>query len=260
MRLTDAGQVLLVRARRAVCELECAEKEIESITGQLRGPLNLGTLPMYGSKALPSWIDAFNTLYPNVRIRVRAMRADEIEAGLIAGTIDLGFSLGPPEHSQLNSEELVSDQIVLIIANDHPLAQKKSLQAADFENLPLALPSNNISSTRAIGGFFEAINISPNVVSEHDDGHSLLELAKLGGLATLLPKAVLHHYEGLTIIPLPEPGVPISVAAMWTQLNPTTSAFLNLVRAKNAAAHVSDAQLSAADAADDNVRHKTKTK
>ncbi len=124
---------------------------------------------------------------------------------MIAGTIDLGFSLGPPEHSQLHSEELVSESNRLDYRQRPSTRPKENLTASRFENLPLALPSNNISSTRAIGGFFEAINISPNVVSEHDDGHALLELAKLGGLATLLPQAVLHHYEGLTLIPLPDP-------------------------------------------------------
>jgi len=229
VHLTQAGQVLLMRARRAVGELEEAGKEIADMTGLLRGTLALATAPLFGSKVMPGWIDAFSLLHPNVHIRVRAARAEEIESGLISGTFDLGFSLAPPEYSEINWKEIFADQIVMAVSKDHPLAKKKDLQASDLQSVSMALPSHKIASSRLIGTYFETVGITPNIVIDQDDGHALLELVKLGGFVTFLPKLAIRDDPDICLLALPESSIPISFAVMWTQLNPASSAFLRIV-------------------------------
>jgi LysR family cyn operon transcriptional activator len=226
VRLTEAGQVFLKHAMRAVQELEVAGKEIDAMTGLLRGTLTLATVPLYGSKILPAWIGAFSLMHPDVHVRVRATLAEEIEVGLLAGIYDLGFSLAPPEHTELNTHELVADQIVIAVSRHHPLAKKEKLLPSDLNAVPMALPSHKISSMRLIGTYFEAIQISPNVVIEQDDGNALLELVKLGGFITFLPRLAIKDDPELHLLTLPAPGMAISFAAMWTQLNPAAAAFL----------------------------------
>lgn len=236
VHLTEAGQILLVRAKRAVGELEEAGKEIEAMNGLLRGTLSLGTAPLFGSKLLPEYIDAFSLLHPQVHLKVRAARAEEIEAGLIAGTFDMGFSLAPPELPEIHSQEIFSDQIALVLSKSHPLAKRKKLEYSDFESVPMALPSHKVASTRMIGSYFESIGITPNVVVEQDDGHALIELVKLGGFITFLPKLAIRVDPEICCMKLPEPAIPISLAMMWTVLNPASSAFLELVTSKAKAA------------------------
>src|SRR5882757_516540 len=57
VHLTETGLVFLEHAKRAVQELEVAEKEIDAMTGLLRGTLTIATVPLYGSKILPGWIN-----------------------------------------------------------------------------------------------------------------------------------------------------------------------------------------------------------
>ena len=148
VRLTESGKVLLQHARRAVDELEAAGHEIDAMTGLLQGSLNIATVSLFGSKVLPAWIDAFNSRHPNVHLKVKAGRAEDIESGLLAGTIDLGFSLLPAEHSDINIKALIEDHSVLVVAKTHPLAKKKRLDRGDFASLPVALPSHKISSAQ----------------------------------------------------------------------------------------------------------------
>ncbi|HEY9758098.1 MAG TPA: LysR substrate-binding domain-containing protein [Oculatellaceae cyanobacterium] len=238
VHLTESGQVLLARAKNALNELEEAGKEIEAMTGLLGGTLSVATVPLYGSRLMPKWLDVFSNLHPLVHVNVRAMRAEDIEAGLLAGVFDLGISLAPPEHTELLTTHILSDNIVLVAANDHPLAKKKTLVVDDLVNVVMALPSHKISSTRYIGAYFEAVNIRPNCVIEQDDGHALLELVKLGGFITFLPRRAIGEDVNLCIKDLPPPGIPMSVAAMYTQLNPASTAFLDVALAEQAAALV----------------------
>ena len=238
VHLTESGQVLLMRAKRAVEELEVAGKEIEAMTGLLRGNLILATVPLYGSRILPAWLDAFSLLHPNVLVKVRATRAEDIEAGLLSGIFDLGFSLAPPEHTELNTKYLLADQIVLVVSHKHPLAKKalpgEKLVPSDLSAVQMALPSHKISSSRFIGAYLEAINISANCVIEQDDGHALLELVKLGGFVTFLPRLAIRHDPELCLLTLPPPGIPMSFAAMWTQLTPASTAFLEIATTESA--------------------------
>jgi DNA-binding transcriptional LysR family regulator len=204
------------------------------MTGLLRGTLTIATVAMFGSKWLPGWIDAFNILHPDVHIRVRSIKSEDIEVGLVSGAYDLGFSLGPPEHNEIESRELVAGRMVLLASPNHPIANKKKLQISDLNGLQFAIPTQNISSARAIGAFFAACNITPHIVIEQDDGHALVELIKLGKLVTILPTMGIKDDPGIVTLPLPEPGVPTNVSAMWTQLKPAVSAFLEVAVAKAA--------------------------
>jgi LysR family cyn operon transcriptional activator len=198
------------------------------MTGLLRGNLTLGTISLFGSRVLPPWIDAFSLLHPNVHIKVRAQRAEDIESGLLAGTVDLGFSLTPAEHPEINVKVIMTDEIGLIVAKDHPLAKKEKLEPADLMTVSMALPSHKISSSRPMGTYFETIGIAPNILIEQDDGHALLELVKLGGFATMLPKATTGGQPQLRVLDLPPPGIPINVGLMWTQLNAASGAFFEI--------------------------------
>jgi LysR family cyn operon transcriptional activator len=236
VHLTESGQVLLTHARKALDELEQAGKEIEAMTGLLGGTLSIATVPLYGSRLMPKWLGAFYALHPNVHVNVRAMRAEDIEAGILAGLFDLGISLAPPEHSELLTKHILSDNIVLVAAKDHALAKKKTLVVDDLVDVSMALPSHKISATRYIGVYFETVNIHPNCVIEQDDGHALLELVKLGGFVTFLPKRAIRDDAQLCIKELPPPGIPMSLGAIYTQLNPASAAFLEVALAEQAAA------------------------
>lgn len=230
VHLTEAGQVFLYRAKRAVDELEEAGQEIDAMTGLLRGTLTIATVPLYGSKILPAWVNTFSLRHPDVHVVIRALRSEEIENGLIAGTIDLGFSLAPAVHAEVTLHQLVEDRIVAVVAKTHPLAKKKKLVPNDLKSIPIALPSHKISSVSLLPAYFETIGVTPNVTIEQDDGHALQELVKLGGFITFLPKLAMRDNPELCHLTLPEPGIPMSFAAMWIQLNPASSAFLAIAK------------------------------
>ncbi len=229
VRLTEAGKVFLVRALQAVRELEEGEREIDAMKGLLRGNLSVASLPLYGSKFMASWMSAFNDLHPHVYVRAKAGPSEDIEAGIIAGDIDVGMTFLPTFHTELNSRELFQDRIVLVTAQSHALAGKKSLKASDLKNLPMALPSERISATRVLGRYFEEHGIQPNVAMSYDDGHALIELVKRGKFVTFLPKLAVKDDPQIRTIELPAPGMTISTGAVWTNLSPATQVFLDLM-------------------------------
>ena len=231
VRLTESGQILLKHAARAVKEIESAGQEIDATTGLLQGTLSIASLPLFASKYLPKIVHDFSLLHPHVRIKLKSGQSDDIEQELIDGSVDIGLSLLPAEHPEINTKELLTGQSVMLLSASHPLAKKKKLEPSDFESLPMAFPSHKISSSRPLAGYFEAIGVKPNVVVEQDDGHGLMSLVKFGNFVTFLPKYVAGEAPDLVYLSLPPPGITLSMGALWTQLSPAAAAFMELVNA-----------------------------
>jgi LysR family cyn operon transcriptional activator len=228
VRLTEAGELLLMRARKAVEELETAGIEIDAITGLLRGNLRIASLPLYGRRFLPPCIAAFNSQHPNVHIHARSGSSEDIEAAIVAGTVDLGFSILPVEQAEVLVKELFSDELVVIVSRTHPLAEKKVLVSDDLQSVPMALPSQKVSAARLLGRFFEEHKIQPEFAVEHDDGQGLIELTKLGKFITCLPRRAIPNDPEIRLLPLPEPGLKVAFGALWTTLGAAANAFLEV--------------------------------
>ncbi|HEY9788814.1 MAG TPA: LysR substrate-binding domain-containing protein [Candidatus Obscuribacterales bacterium] len=229
VRLTESGQVLFEHVKRAVSEIEAAGQQIDAMTGVLQGTLTIASVSLFGSKYLPNIVDEFSAKYPEVRLKLKAARADDIETEIVAGNVDLGFSLLPVEHTEINTTELMTIHSDLIVGKTHPLAKHKQVEITDFESLIFALPSHKIASSRPIGGYFEAIGVTPKITVEQDEGHALLELVKVGRFATLLPRFIIRDDPDLVFLPLPGPEISIGFGAMWTQLSAAAAAFMQHV-------------------------------
>lgn len=229
VRLTEAGELLLNRARQAVRELETAGEEIDAVKGVVRGNLSVAALPLHGSTLFPQWMFAFSARHPEVRIRARSGATEDIEAGIIAGTVDLGYSILPPEHPEISSQELLQDEIVLVLAPTHPFAKLKSVSIEQLDKLPMALTSPRVASTRGLIQYFANHSVQPDIVLEYDDGHALIAIARAGKLVTCLPRLAVQDVQGVKILPLPAEGQKIKTGAMWTHLSPAARAFLDVL-------------------------------
>ncbi len=229
VRLTESGKVFLARALQAVKELEEGGKEIDAINGLMRGSMCIASLPLYGSRLVSHWISLFNERHPDVFIRVKAIPSEDIEAGIIAGAIDMGLTFLPGQHPELSSRVLFEDEIVLLCSCNHPLAGKKTLKPSDLDDLPMALPSERISATRLLGRYFEENKIQPRIGVSFDDGHAMIELVKQGKFTTLLPRWAVKQTAEVRMFSLPGPGMQLSTGVLWANLSPAAQAFLDLV-------------------------------
>lgn len=229
VRLTEAGRVFLNRARQAVKELEDGAEEVDAINGLIRGSLCVASLPLYGSRLMPGWLSLFSTRYPNVQLSVRAGTSDDIEAGIMSGTIDIGVGSLPVQHVETNYRQLFEDEIVLIASRDHPVASAKSLKPKDLNGLSFAVPSERISASHKMAPYFESQGLQPKLDMTYDDGHGLIELVRMGRFVTTLPRRAVRDSGDLVFLSLPGPGLWITIGAMWSHLSPAGEAFLELV-------------------------------
>ncbi|MFD0486057.1 LysR substrate-binding domain-containing protein [Saccharopolyspora spinosporotrichia] len=121
-QLTDAGRVLLEEARRILHEVDhAAQMTREAGSGRV-GRLSLGFIPSASNVVLPPILRQFKARYPEVRLRLREMRPDEIVERLHDRRIDAGFFYLPIDDPSLHVRSVADDSLVLALPSTHPLA------------------------------------------------------------------------------------------------------------------------------------------
>lgn len=103
-RLTELGDVYLLRSRRVLAELDGAEAEAAELLGQARGRLRMTVPHTLGSTVLPPILAGFLTDHPEIEID---LYLDDRRADLLSGRHDLALRVGDLADASLVTRALV---------------------------------------------------------------------------------------------------------------------------------------------------------
>ncbi|MEU8817792.1 LysR family transcriptional regulator [Actinoplanes sp. NPDC048796] len=129
--LTEAGELLLRRVRRAFGELDGARAELEDLAAVLTGRVTLGATAVLGGFDLPEALATFHRRYPGVTLSLRSGLIADLLARLDDGTADLVVG---PVHADLPSRfsarTIAHESVVLIVPPGHRLAHARATSPA----------------------------------------------------------------------------------------------------------------------------------
>jgi DNA-binding transcriptional LysR family regulator len=154
VRLTAAGEVLSRHTWRLFQEEEAAERALQALVGLELGQLAVGASTTTGNYIVPALFGELHRAHPNVTLELEIGNTARIQEQLIAGRVDLGLTEGlPPDDSPeletLNVEVFAHDEMVLIIAPQHPLAERDSIEVQELARVPMIVRERG-SGTRDV--------------------------------------------------------------------------------------------------------------
>lgn len=150
VHLTEAGELLLVYARRLFAVETDAVRAITELKGLERGRLCVGASTTIGSYLLPKALARFHQQYPGIAVELRVGNTGEIQELLRARAIDIGFTEGFADADDLVAIVFHTDELVAVTAPDHTLAQSAlPVSGARLMEEPLILREIG-SGTRAV--------------------------------------------------------------------------------------------------------------
>ncbi|HXO09975.1 MAG TPA: LysR family transcriptional regulator, partial [Solirubrobacteraceae bacterium] len=123
VRLTDAGELLVVRARRIMAELDSAEIELQALRGMQGGHVTIGAMHTMGPVDLTLALALFSERHPQVQFTVREQSSEEMAEMLRVDELDLAF-LSVTERVEshgLGLYQLVSEELVVLLPREHRL-------------------------------------------------------------------------------------------------------------------------------------------
>ena len=137
VKLTAAGELLLdyaVHMNNLQAELE---RNMQQLTGHVKGELLVGASTTIGEYILPYVVGAFKQEYPDVNATIQIMNTNDIAENVNNKSFDLGIIEGPVELTEnMESIAFLEDELVLAIPSNHPFATKESITLEELKTLP----------------------------------------------------------------------------------------------------------------------------
>src|SRR5690606_10967457 len=137
--LTPIGVEIVERARRVVAEIEQMKEAARRSQAPEAGTVRLGIFPTLGPYLLPHVIPGIRRRFPDLQLLLVEEKSDLLLARLRDGRLDAAL-LAPTLHDdQFHAEFLFEEPFVLAVPEQHPFAQRASLNVADLANEDLLL-------------------------------------------------------------------------------------------------------------------------
>ena len=208
VRLTAAGQMLLIHARTVLARVNAAAADLRALASGEQGQLHVGTLPSVGTKILPRLLTRIRAERPGVEIVLRESRdcADLIHA-VETGDIDVTFiDIGPYETGPLQVRRLLDDPMVLVAPADAPEATQRTVSLDDIAHLPM-IGTRNPGCRQIIDDAFRHAAVQPSYIFRSDDHPTIQGLIGSGLAYAVLPLLTIdEHDPNVAVIPIrPEP-------------------------------------------------------
>jgi LysR family transcriptional regulator for metE and metH len=137
--LTDAGRLVVERARPIVAELEALAEAVGHYTEGGRGRLRIATECHTCYEWLPPLLTRFHSRHPGIDVGIVAEATDNPIAALVAGDIDLAIVTRTPEAAAVELRPLFEDELLLVVPAGHRLAGARRVRPQDLADERLLL-------------------------------------------------------------------------------------------------------------------------
>lgn len=151
--LTQSGKTLLQYSERVLilCEESC--RALIDLKNSDRGNLTLGASQSVGTYLMPKILTIFTCKYPQINLKVQIHSTQQIIKRIIKHEINLAIVEGEISNEfqkKIIINPFIYDELNLIIAKSHPLAEKSTIDKEDLYCLNFVSLTSNSTVKKSI--------------------------------------------------------------------------------------------------------------
>lgn len=204
--LTEAGRLLLPRARQILQLVEDSRRTLSNLSGSVEGSLTLATSHHVGLHRLPPVLKAFTQRYPDVDLDLRFLDSEQAYHGVVAGEIELAVvTLSPRPNPQVESVAVWIDRLRFVAAPDHPLAARGELPLSTLVDYPAVLPGPLTFTRDIVVGSFSRAGLTIDVALSTNYLETLKMMAGIGLGWSVLPESMVD--DEVAVLPVAHPPI-----------------------------------------------------
>jgi LysR family transcriptional activator of glutamate synthase operon len=189
--LTDAGELLVARARHILSELEAAQAELQTLAGVQGGRLSVGALHTMGPVDLSLLLASFHRNHPAVELTVLEQSSEELAELLRDDVVDLAF-LSVTERIQrrgLELHPLVSEELVAVLPAQHPLAGREVVRLVELAGEPFIAFRTGSRLRELLDSGGAEVGFEPRITLESNESRRIRSLVSGGLGVAILPRS-----------------------------------------------------------------------
>ncbi|MGV3719369.1 MAG: selenium metabolism-associated LysR family transcriptional regulator [Actinomycetota bacterium] len=158
--LTGPGKVFHPYALQLLELSGRAEQAMDELQGLKHGRVEVGASTVPGHYLLPEALARFKQAHPGLEVSLTIGNSQEIRNGVREGRFELGMVGDRVRDDRVAYEQLAQDRLVVAMRPEHPLSNRRELNAADLVGPPLVMREYGSGTRAALERGLSAANIS----------------------------------------------------------------------------------------------------
>ena len=180
-RITEPGQHVLKSVEIIMREVGNLKRIGEQFSAQDSGTLSIATTHTQARYVLPLPVARLREAYPKVNISLHQATPQEVARMVIDEVAEIGMATESlADYPELVTLPCYEWQHVLVVPNDHPLAQKERIGLDDLAHESLITYHPSFTGRGKIDQAFSARKLQPRVVLEAIDSDVIKTYVRLG--------------------------------------------------------------------------------
>jgi DNA-binding transcriptional LysR family regulator len=160
--LTEAGKIVFDYAERILGLSNELDARLKDLTGQISGPLLIGASMTIAEYLLPQVLGEFGACYPSVVPRLLVANSEQVQFRLAEQSLDVGFIEGDSLLPSLVTEVVCEDELLVVCAPGHPLAEQESVAATQLAQHPYISREPGSGTREVTDRYLQKIGIAPD--------------------------------------------------------------------------------------------------
>jgi LysR family transcriptional regulator, nitrogen assimilation regulatory protein len=210
MRPTEAGEILVGRARRALNELERARTEVQPMPGVVTGLVTVGLLESATDLLAEPLVSAIARDQPGIELRLITAYSGHLQQWLDEGDLDLTLLYNLASTPSLNAHTLVRERLWAVAPPSQRLRSDKPIPLPQVAAHPQVMPASGHALRTLIDEAAARARVQLNTVVQTNSMRMQKQLVLAGHGWTILPGVGIAEdvaRGSLSAAPLCEPDV-----------------------------------------------------
>jgi len=179
VRLTEAGELLVVYADRLLNLWNEASDEMSTFLGAFSGTLRVGAVTT-AEYWLPRLLVTFINANPRVKLRLLFGNREEVVRGLAGQEVDIAVMGHPPEELRVVSSTFAKNPMAFVAAPHHPLMAEPMLTMAALAQAPLLVRERGSGTRNTVERLFRDAGMRPRIGSELSSNEAIKQMCAAG--------------------------------------------------------------------------------
>lgn len=145
IQLSEAGQVLLVHAKRALRDFDSALEALDDLSGLKRGVVKVAIVESIADTLMTHVVSKFQQKYPGIQVNIEIGSSQQVMKAITAAKVHVALGFNAPNHEELTHGNCQELTIGAVVTPSHPLAKLKKCTLAQCVEHPLAIPASELS-------------------------------------------------------------------------------------------------------------------
>ena len=203
--VTAAGEALYRGARDVLQRASALDAEMHQFSDEVAGTVRVATVYSVGLHALPPRLKPFLAAHPRVNVHLEYEQTDKVYEDVASGFLDVGIVACPMPKRDLEVLPFAEEEMVVICAPEHPLAQETQVRLRQLDGLAFIGFADDIPTRRLVDDRLRTAGARVRMVTTFDNIETIKNLVEIGSGVSILPVDTVRQEQRtgtLVVLPL----------------------------------------------------------